>query len=89
MPHSNPAYTRLIVGLGETGFSCARYFKRLNLPFTLLDSRINPPKLSEFQKEFPHISYHLGPFDPNHFQDCGACRRREATVRGCPGRWDL
>lgn len=70
MPHSNPMHTRLIVGLGETGFSCARYFTRLKLPFTFLDSRLNPPKLSEFQKEFPHATYHLGSFDPIHFQDC-------------------
>jgi UDP-N-acetylmuramoylalanine--D-glutamate ligase len=69
MPDFNSSQ-RLILGLGETGFSCARYFKRLNLPFMLLDSRLNPPNLSEFQKEFPHIPYHLGPFDPNHFQDC-------------------
>lgn len=69
MPDFN-ASQRLILGLGETGLSCARYFQQLNLPFTLLDSRLIPPKLPEFQKEFPHISYHLGPFDPNHFQDC-------------------
>lgn len=60
----------MIIGLGETGLSCARYFTRLKLPFTLLDSRLNPPKLSEFQKEFPHVAYHLGPFNPIHFQDC-------------------
>src|SRR5436190_6225069 len=70
MPHSNAVNARLIIGLGETGLSCARYFKQLKLPFTLLDSRLNPPKLSEFQKEFPHIPYHLGPFDLRHFQDC-------------------
>lgn len=70
MPHSNAANARLIIGLGETGLSCARYFTRLNLPFTLLDSRLNPPKLSEFQKEFPQVVYHLGPFDPKHFQNC-------------------
>ncbi|WP_342220365.1 UDP-N-acetylmuramoyl-L-alanine--D-glutamate ligase [Rickettsiella endosymbiont of Miltochrista miniata] len=70
MPHSNPMHKRLIVGLGETGLSCARYFTRLKLPFTCLDSRLNPPKLSEFQKEFPHATSHLGSFDPNHFQDC-------------------
>lgn len=70
MLHSNPTDTRLIIGLGETGLSCARYFTRLNLPFTLLDSRLNPPKLSEFQKEFPHVVCHLGAFDPKHFQNC-------------------
>lgn len=69
MPHSN-SNVRLIIGLGKTGLSCARYFTRLNLPFMLLDSRLNPPKLSEFQKEFPHRVYHLGAFDPKHFQNC-------------------
>ena len=69
MPHSNPD-VRVIIGLGETGLSCARYFTRLNLPFMLLDSRLDPPKLSEFQKEFPHRVYHLGAFDLKHFQNC-------------------
>lgn len=71
MPHFNhPHYQRLILGLGETGLSCARYFKRLKLPFTILDSRLNPPKLSEFQKEFPQTPYHLGSFDPAYFKVC-------------------
>jgi UDP-N-acetylmuramoylalanine--D-glutamate ligase len=70
MPDFNPSYQRLIIGLGETGLSCARYFRRLKLPFTLLDSRLNPPKLSEFQKEFPQTPYHLGPFDPVYFKAC-------------------
>lgn len=70
MPDFNPSYQRLIIGLGETGLSCARYFGRLKLPFALLDSRLNPPKLSEFQKEFPQTPYHLGPFDPVYFKAC-------------------
>lgn len=70
MQHSNSGDDRLIIGLGETGLSCARYFTRLNLPFTLLDNRLNPPKLSEFQREFPHVVYHLGAFDLKHFQHC-------------------
>lgn len=52
MPLSSSCNTRLIIGLGETGLSCARYFTRLKLPFTLLDSRLAPPRLSEFQKNF-------------------------------------
>jgi UDP-N-acetylmuramoylalanine--D-glutamate ligase len=70
MPESNSTHKRLILGLGETGFSCARYFNRLKLPFTIIDSRLNPPKLSAFKKEFPETPYHLGPFDPSLFQDC-------------------
>ncbi|MFZ0219392.1 MAG: UDP-N-acetylmuramoyl-L-alanine--D-glutamate ligase [Candidatus Aquirickettsiella sp.] len=70
MPNFKPAQQRLIIGLGATGLSCARYFKRLNLPFSILDSRLDPPKLSEFQKEFPYTPYHLGPFDITYFQAC-------------------
>jgi len=70
MPLSNFCNTRLIIGLGETGLSCARYFTRLKLPFALLDSRLTPPRLSEFQKEFPQAAYYLGPFNPQHFQNC-------------------
>lgn len=70
MLHVNFLPKRLIIGLGETGLSCARFCHRLKLPFTILDSRLNPPKLSEFKKEFPQTPYHLGPFDPIHFQAC-------------------
>lgn len=71
MPHFNPySSQRLIIGLGQTGLSCARYFHRKKVPFTLLDSRLNPPKLAEFQKEFPQTPYHLGPFHPAYFEAC-------------------
>lgn len=59
---------RLIIGLGETGLSCARYFSRLQLPFTLIDSRLTPPQLSVFKQEFPDVPLHLGPFEPQLFQ---------------------
>ena len=62
------AEKRLIIGLGKTGLSCARYFRRLQLPFTLVDSRLNPPQLSIFQEEFPNVPLYLGPFDPQRFQ---------------------
>jgi UDP-N-acetylmuramoylalanine--D-glutamate ligase len=54
---------RVIVGLGQTGLSCARYFANRGVPFTLVDSRANPPGLVQFQKEFADMSLHLGGFD--------------------------
>ncbi len=68
MHASNLAKQRLIIGLGATGLSCARYFHRLQLPFTIIDSRLNPPQLTTFRKEFPNAPFHLGPFDPALFQ---------------------
>ncbi|MDQ8038877.1 MAG: UDP-N-acetylmuramoyl-L-alanine--D-glutamate ligase [Rickettsiella sp.] len=62
------AQKRVIIGLGNTGLSCARYFNRLQLPFTLIDSRLNPPQLSTFEQEFPDVPLYLGSFDPQLFQ---------------------
>jgi UDP-N-acetylmuramoylalanine--D-glutamate ligase len=62
------AHERLIIGLGETGLSCARYFDRLKLPFALLDTRSNPPYLSTCKQEFPSVPLYLGPLDPHLFR---------------------
>lgn len=45
----------LVVGLGKTGYSIARYLRRRNYPFVVFDTRANPPGLSEFSQEFPGV----------------------------------
>ncbi len=52
----------IIIGLGATGLSCARYLSIKNIPFVIADDRQNPPKLSEFQKEFSDVKIYLGEF---------------------------
>lgn len=54
---------RLIVGLGTTGLSCARWFHSRGETFSVVDSRNNPPGLAEFRAEFPGVHLHLGSFD--------------------------
>ena len=54
---------RVIVGLGQTGLSCARYFHQENIPFIINDSRENPPGLIDIQHEFPDLEIVLGKFD--------------------------
>lgn len=54
----------LIVGLGKTGLSCARFFARQGLVFAAIDSRDNPPELAAFRREFPEAQVYLGGFDP-------------------------
>lgn len=54
---------RVIVGLGQTGLSCARYLHRENIPFVINDSRENPPGLADLQREFPDVEIVLGGFD--------------------------
>lgn len=58
----------IIIGLGNTGLSCAKYLLRKNIDFMLMDSRENPPNLAEFKKLFPEKKIHLGGFDQNIIQ---------------------
>lgn len=52
----------VIIGLGETGFSCVRYYAARNIPVIVMDSRENPPKLAQFKKNYPHIPVYMGVF---------------------------
>lgn len=54
----------LIVGLGKSGLSCARFLARRGEEFAAIDSRANPPELAVFRREFPGAAVHLGGFDP-------------------------
>lgn len=56
-------HLNIIVGLGATGISCARYLKAKGIPFGAMDSRPNPPNLAEFQKMFPDVPQVFGEFD--------------------------
>ncbi len=53
----------VIVGLGKTGFSCARFLAQRGESFVVVDSRESPPGLAEFLREFPRAALSLGGFD--------------------------
>jgi len=53
----------VIVGLGKTGFSCARYLAKHGESFVVVDSRESPPGLAELLREFPQAALSLGGFD--------------------------
>jgi UDP-N-acetylmuramoylalanine--D-glutamate ligase len=52
----------LVVGLGKTGQSIARYLRRRNLPFIIYDTRTKPEGTEEFYSEFPGVDIFLGEF---------------------------
>ena len=54
---------RLVIGLGETGWSVARYLAKKQLPFAIADTRKNPPYGLSFHQEFPAVPYSLGSVD--------------------------
>lgn len=57
----------VVVGLGVTGLSVARYLKRLGQPFRVVDSRPAPPHQAALHEICPETPVHFGPFSPDVF----------------------
>ncbi len=57
----------LIVGLGATGLSCARFLAQRGVELAVTDSRAKPPGLAAFQKELPDVALFVGGFDASAF----------------------
>lgn len=53
----------VIVGLGATGLSCARYLKNRDVSIAVTDTRPNPPHLDAFKKNYPDVPVSLGKLD--------------------------
>ena len=61
----------LVVGLGKTGASVARFLRRRSVPFMAADSRRHPPAYDEFRKRYPRAEVRLGDFDERFFLTAG------------------
>ena len=55
-----PEHNTIIVGLGKTGLSCARYLSSRGLSFAVMDSRDQPPELERLRELFPETPLYLG-----------------------------
>lgn len=53
----------VVVGLGRTGLSCARYLQSRGLSFAVTDSRAAPPESSTLQQLAPAAEVRFGGFD--------------------------
>lgn len=62
----------LIVGLGKTGQSIARYLQRRNLPFSIFDTRKSPELVAECRRDFPNSSIFLEIFPREHLDQISA-----------------
>ncbi|GGI88719.1 UDP-N-acetylmuramoyl-L-alanine--D-glutamate ligase [Legionella impletisoli] len=49
----------LVVGLGQTGLSIARYLQRRHVPFAVFDTRKSPAGAAEFKVGFPGVDLYL------------------------------
>jgi len=57
----------LIVGLGKTGLSCARYLRAQGAAVAVTDSRPSPPGLEQLRSELPDVAVFTGGFQPDVF----------------------
>ncbi|MDD9960255.1 MAG: UDP-N-acetylmuramoyl-L-alanine--D-glutamate ligase [Gammaproteobacteria bacterium] len=51
---------KVIVGLGETGLSVAKYLASRNQKFKIIDSRTNPPALQKLKQLMPDVEIEVG-----------------------------
>ncbi len=54
---------KIVIGLGVTGISCVELLVAKGDNFIVLDTRENPPKLAQFQKDYPQVKVILGDLD--------------------------
>jgi UDP-N-acetylmuramoylalanine--D-glutamate ligase len=54
---------RLIIGMGQTGLSCARFLTEKGLSFDLCDTRELLPNQADIESEFPHCQVFNGELD--------------------------
>ena len=65
----NPQQSKiLVVGLGITGISVARFLVAHGFQFAMIDSRNDPPLDKEFFQENPDIAVFTGGFDEAAFK---------------------
>ncbi|MCB2068733.1 MAG: NAD(P)-binding protein, partial [Ottowia sp.] len=55
---------RVVIGLGVTGLSCARYLHRLGVPFSVVDTRPDAPGLGILRREMPEVPVFAGDYPP-------------------------
>lgn len=57
-------FDTIVVGMGNTGISCARYLAARKINFAMTDSRAEPPLLKTIREQFPGVPLYTEGFDP-------------------------
>lgn len=63
-PASSAKRQPIIVGLGKSGLSMARFMAAHGQDFLVVDSRENPPGLAALRRNLPQVEVQCGPLDP-------------------------
>ncbi len=65
----NPLTSKvLVVGLGATGLSVARYLQKIGINFAIIDSRKKPALIDQAMQEMPDVPVFAGGFNDAAFQ---------------------
>jgi len=62
-PLPQPGARTLVLGLGRTGLSCARYLRRTGADVRVADTRAEPPAAAAFREQLPGVELRTGPFE--------------------------
>ena len=65
---STAQHKTIIVGLGKSGLSCARFLRRQGVEVMVVDSRAKPPAAQQLQSEFPEVETQFGGFYAELFE---------------------
>lgn len=65
MSNNSRHYDAVVVGLGKTGLSCARFLASRGVSFAVTDSRLQPPELASLTRLLPQVPVFTGGFDAN------------------------
>src|SRR5258706_14977020 len=57
----------LVLGLGDTGLSMAKWLARRGAAVRVADMRAAPPRLAELVRSLPAVPAHCGPIPDEHF----------------------
>lgn len=68
MDAKHQKWDTLVVGLGMTGLSVARYLRDRDVIFAVADSRDHPPGEEELKADFPEVPTYFGAFKGNVFK---------------------
>jgi UDP-N-acetylmuramoylalanine--D-glutamate ligase len=59
----------LVLGLGDTGLSMAKWLARQGASVRVADTRTEPPRLAELKRSLPSVPAHCGPFREEMFAE--------------------
>jgi UDP-N-acetylmuramoylalanine--D-glutamate ligase len=64
MAETEKQFDTVIIGMGNTGLSCARFLSERKVHFAMVDSRRHPPMQATIEKDFPAVPIYTGGFNP-------------------------